>query len=276
MKDIYTFGRKPARRNYTIKDLQDLKQSGQRLTMCNPNGAEEIKACVDAGIDTLTVWDTQMELVRELAPDHFAGTAMNWGQFATKDEILHHAVECMEAGADMYFTNRSYEVVEMLSKEGIPVQVHMGLIPSLSHWAGGLRAFGRSADEAMEIYRTFKRFEDVGAFGCEIECVAEECLNALNPLTSMVTFSLGSGNAGDVIFLFMSDICGEAVDPPKHAYAFRDLKPLQQAVYDTRVEALEEFQSEVTAKKFPYAAQSVGMHQGEADKLKEALDKLPT
>ena len=274
MKDIYTFGRKAARRNYTIKDLQDLKKTGTRLTMCNPNGAEEIRACVDAGIDTLTVWDTQMELVRELAPNHFAGTAMNWGQFSTADEIMRHAVECMEAGADMYFTNRSFDIVEMLAKEGIPVQVHMGLIPSLSHWAGGLRAFGRSADEAIQIYQMFKRFEDVGAFGCEIECVAEETLNLLNPLTSMVTFSLGSGNAGDVIFLFMSDICGESLDPPKHAHAFRNLKPLHDQIYAERVAALKDFHAEVQAKNFPYAPQSIKMHKGEEDKLKEALDKL--
>lgn len=32
MKNIYTFGRKPAQRNFTVKDLQDLKGSGKRLT----------------------------------------------------------------------------------------------------------------------------------------------------------------------------------------------------------------------------------------------------
>ena len=72
------------------------------------------------------------------------------------DLARHQAA--MEAGADMYFTNRSYEVVEMLAKEGIPVQVHMGLVPSLSHWCGGLRAFGRTAEEAMQIIDSPDRF----------------------------------------------------------------------------------------------------------------------
>ncbi len=119
MKTIYTFGRRPAERNFTVADLKALKGSQTRLTMCNPANGAEIRACVEAGIDTLTVWDTQLELVRELAPTHFAGTAMNWGQFATKDEIMRHAVDCMERGADMYFTNRSFEVVEMLARERI-------------------------------------------------------------------------------------------------------------------------------------------------------------
>ena len=274
MKNIYTFGRKPAQRNYTVADLSALKGSGKRLTMCNPATEAEFKACVEADIDLLTVWDVHLEMTRQIAPTHFAGTAMNWGQFATNDEILRHAIGCMEAGADMYFTNRSFDVVEMLARESIPVQVHMGLVPSLSHWAGGLRAFGRTADEAMQILRTFKRYEGVGAIACEIECVAEDTLRLLNDRTSIVTISLGSGNAGDVIFLFMADICGEAETPPRHAHAFRDLAPLHRQLHTERVAALKEFQSEVRGLAFPYPAQSISMRDDELDKLHEALEKV--
>ena len=274
MKNIYTFGRKPAKRNYTVADLQALKGSGQRLSMCNPANDKEIQACVDAQIDTLTVWDNQMELARDIAPHHFMGTAMNWGQYATPDEILRAAIDCMERGADMYFTNRSYDIVEMLAKESIPVQTHMGLIPSLSTWCGGLRAYGRTAKEAMEIYRTFKRYEDVGCFAVEIECVAEQTLALLNDKTSIVTFSLGSGNAGDVIFLFMSDICGEEPNPPRHAHAFRNLKPLHKQIYNERVGALKEFHAEVRARNFPYQEQRISMVDGEEEKLLEQLDKV--
>ena len=274
MKNIYTFGRKPAKRNYTVADLQALKGSGQRLSMCNPANDKEIQACVDAQIDTLTVWDNQMELARDIAPHHFMGTAMNWGQYATPDEILRAAIDCMERGADMYFTNRSYDIVEMLAKESIPVQAHMGLIPSLSTWCGGLRAYGRTAKEAMEIYRTFKRYEDVGCFAVEIECVAEQTLALLNDKTSIVTFSLGSGNAGDVIFLFMSDICGEEPNPPRHAHAFRNLKPLHKQIYNERVGALKEFHAEVRARNFPYQEQRISMVDGEEEKLLEQLDKV--
>ena len=219
--------------------------------MCNPANETEIQACVDAGIDTLTLWVEHLELARDIAPHHFSGAGINWADCATPDDILRMAISCMERGADMFFTNRSFEVVEMLAKEKVPVQAHMGLVPSFSHWCGGLRAFGRTAEEAMEIYRTFKRYEDAGCFAVEIECVAEETLNLLNDKTSIVTFSLGSGNAGDVIFLFMSDICGEDPNPPKHAHAFRNLAPLHQQLYDERVAALTDFQTEVSAKKIP-------------------------
>ena len=274
MRNIYDFGRKPAQRNYTVRDLIDLKGSGKRLTMCNPANEVEIRACVDAGIDLLTVWDTQLDMARQTAPTHFQGVGITWGQFATKEEILRHAIDCMERGADMYYTNRSYDIVEILAKESIPVQVHMGLVPTISHWVGGLRAYGRTAEGAMELLRTFKRYEDVGAFACEIECVAEDTLRLLNDRTSMVTISLGSGNAGDVIFLFMADICGEAENPPRHAHAFGNLARLHEQMYAERVDALKAFQSEVTSHNFPYPGQSITMKDGELDKLNEALDKL--
>ena len=126
----------------------------------------------------------------------------------------------------------------------------------------------------MQIYRTFKRYEDAGCFAVEIECVAEETLRYLNEKTSIVTFSLGSGNAGDAIFLFMSDICGESEAPPKHAHAFGNLAPLHQKIYQERVAALKKFHTESTSMHFPYPEQSIAMHTGEEEVLLEELDKL--
>ena len=56
MKRIYDFGRAPATRNYTVRDLQDLKGSGTVLSMSNPANAAELEVCVEAGIDLLVVW----------------------------------------------------------------------------------------------------------------------------------------------------------------------------------------------------------------------------
>lgn len=244
--------------------------------MSNPKDAVEVQACIDSGIDLLVVWDSQIEEVRRVAPRHFMGVGSTWSQFGAPSEILEHAFDMMRKGGDMYYTLRSFEVMEMLSKEGIPVQSHIGLIPTFSHWCGGLRGWGRNADEAMEIYRTLKRMEDVGVFAVEAECIAEEVLQAVNDKTSIVTFSLGSGMAGDVIMSFVADICGEASEeetPPKHAYAFGDLGRLQNQMYEERIAALSAFHNEVTAKKFPYAQTCISMHPQEKDKFLEALDK---
>ena len=118
--------------------------------------------------------------------------------------------------------------------------------------------------------------EDVGVLAVEAECIAEEVLEAVNLKTSIVTFSLGSGMAGDVIMSFVADICGEASEeekPPKHAHAFGNVGRLHKQIHDERVAALSAFQSEVTIGNFPYPQTNISMHEGEKEKFMEALDK---
>ncbi|MEM6375998.1 MAG: 3-methyl-2-oxobutanoate hydroxymethyltransferase [Pseudomonadota bacterium] len=276
MKRIYDFSRKPAQRNYTLSDLQALKGTGTKLSMANPANTEELLACIEAGIDLFVVGGDQIEDVRRLAPHHFTGVGSTWAQFGSTAEILDHAFEMMRKGGDLYYTLRSFETMEALAREGIPVQSHIGLIPTFSHYCGGLRAWGRTAEEAMQIFQTLKRMEDAGVVAVEAECIAEEVLHAVNEKTSIVTFSLGSGMAGDAIFSFVADICGEASEeekPPKHAHAFGDVGRLHKQIHKERVAALNAFHNEVAAHKFPFAETNITMRSGEQEKFLEALDK---
>ena len=276
MKRIYSFARTPAVRNYTISDLQELKITGKKLTMTNPANADEIRACKDAGIDLFVVGMDQIDNVRAIAPTHFTRVGSKWAQFGSNEEILADAFEAMRRGGDMYYTLRSYEAMEMMSREGIPVQSHIGLIPTFSHYCGGLRGWGRKADEAMQIYDTLKRMEDAGVIAVEAECIAEEVLEVINKKTSIVTFSLGSGMAGDVIMSFVADVCGETSEedkPPKHAHAFGNVGRLHKQIHEERVAALGKFHKEVIAGNFPYKQTNISMLEGEKDKFLEALDK---
>jgi len=274
MKRIYDFSRNPAKRNYTIADLQALKGTDTKLSMSNPANAAELRACVEAGIDLFVVGTEQIEEVREIAPYHFTGLGSTWAQFGSTAEILDHAFDAMRRGGDLYYTLRSFETMEVLAREGIPVQSHIGLIPTFSHYCGGLRAWGRTADEAMQIFTTLKRMEDVGVVAVEAECIAEEVLAAVNLKTSNITSSLGSGRAGDAVFSFVADVCGEASEedtPPKHAHAFGNVGRLHKQIHQERVAALSQFNSEVATGAFPYPATNVSMRLGEAEKFNEAL-----
>ena len=244
--------------------------------MTNPANADEIRACKDAGIDLFVVGMDQIDNVRAIAPTHFTRVGSKWAQFGSNEEILADAFEAMRRGGDMYYTLRSYEAMEMMSREGIPVQSHIGLIPTFSHYCGGLRGWGRKADEAMQIYDTLKRMEDAGVIAVEAECIAEEVLEVINKKTSIVTFSLGSGMAGDVIMSFVADVCGETSEedkPPKHAHAFGNVGRLHKQIHEERVAALGKFHKEVIAGNFPYKQTNISMHEGEKDKFLEALDK---
>lgn len=276
MKRIYDFSRNPAKRNFTVSDLRNLKGSGRKLSMSNPANPDEIRACVEAGIDLLVVGADQMADIRRIAPHHFTGAGSSWAQFGSDDEIVAHAFETMRNGADMYYTLRSLDVMERMAREGIPVQSHIGLIPTFSHYCGGLRGWGRTAEEALKVFETLKRMEDAGVFAVEVECLAEEVLEAINTKTTVVTFSLGSGNAGDAVFSFVADVCGEASEeetPPKHAHAFGDVGRLHKQIHEERVAALGAFHREVTLGNFPYPQTNIGMHPGEKERFLEALDR---
>ena len=188
---------------------------------------------------------------------------------------MRAAVRAAEIGADAVYTPRSLRMVEMLAKEGLAVQGHLGLVPRLSTQRGGLRIVGKTANEAVELAEDFRRLENAGAYAAEVECVAAEALAAINPLTKLVTHSIGAGSAGDVIFMFLVDICGESERPPGHAKAFADLNSIRAHLAVERRRALSEYRHAVMTGAYPDAATSVSMQPDEHQKLLEALDARP-
>ena len=268
---IYTYGGKPARRNLTVADLVALKGCARLCQTC-PATEEEAAACEAAGIDVLNTSDADLPAVRAGALETFTIADLPMTAHHTSDDILRAAVKAGEAGADAVYTPRSLRVVEMLANEGLAVQGHLGLVPRLSTRHGGLRIVGKTAEEAIELAEDFRRLEDAGAFAAEVECVAVEALEAINSRTKLVTHSIGAGSGGDVIFMFLVDICGESERPPGHARAFADLRSMRARVADERRRALREYRAAVMDGSYPDAATSVPMRPNEHEKLIEALD----
>ncbi len=268
---IYTYGGKPARRNFTVADLASLKGKTRLCQTC-PATEEEAAACEEAGIDVLNTSDADLPAVRAGAPDTFIIADLPMTAHETPDDILRAAVRAAEAGADAVYTPRSLSMVEMLAREGLAVQGHLGLVPRLSTQRGGLRIVGKTAQEALELAEDFRRLEDAGAYAAEVECVAVEALGAIGPRTKLVTHSIGAGSAGDVIFMFLVDICGESERPPGHARAFADLRAIRAHLADERRRALQEYRSAVMTGTYPDAETTVSMLPNEHEKLVEALE----
>ena len=55
-------------------------------------------------------------MVREVAPNTFAGSGMAWEAHVKNDDILAAGIASMERGADFFYTNRSLDAIELLSK----------------------------------------------------------------------------------------------------------------------------------------------------------------
>lgn len=162
----------------------------------------------------------------------------------------------------------------MLAREGLSIQGHAGLIPRKSITTGGLRAMGRTADEALAILHDVRRLEDAGAIAVELECVAEEAAAAISQRTPLTTHGIGSGTGTDVIFLFTADICGDTPKLPRHAKAFGDLPTYRAALDSERRRALSAYAEAVRDGHFPDPATTIPMPREERDKFAEALARL--
>ncbi|MDC1287535.1 3-methyl-2-oxobutanoate hydroxymethyltransferase [Gammaproteobacteria bacterium] len=273
LKNIYTYGGKPAQRNLTVADF--IHDRGiRKFTSTVPGTQEEAEACAAAEIDHLSVWNTLTSVIRTGAPNTFINAALPMSQYVTRDEILRAAMRAAEAGADSVQTPRSLEIVEMLAKEGLSVQGHLGLIPRCSTQVGGLRIIGKTAQEALDLLQQFRQLEEAGAFAVEVECVASNALAEIRKHSNLVMHSIGAGSAGDVILLYLEDICGDVENPPRHARAFGDLRTIRKQLASKRIHALSAFQQAVVNGEFPGTAESVSMPENEYAELLETLDKL--
>jgi len=270
MRRIFTFGGQAVERNLTVADIRAAK--GQRkLVQVNPGNVEEAAAVTEAGMDMMICGMPQAESVRQGAPNLFLTVGVPFTEYISKDEVLRGAMKVMEMGADAVYCGRSLEIVDHLAKEDIPVMGHLGLVPRKCGWIGGLRAFGKTAEEAIDLYQQVKRLEDAGAFAVELEVVADEALAAISPKTSLITISLGSGGGGDVEYLFVEDICGDNPNPPRHGKAYGDIASLKEKVAQERIRSLKAFKDDVDAGGFPTSAQTVKMSEDEKEKMLKAF-----
>ena len=276
MKRIYTFGHEQVERNITVGDILSNKDKNLKMTQVTAANQEEAAIVANQDIDMIITGSDWYEDVRKGAPNTFITAALFAGRFITNEEILRGAFDVMMGGADSVLTPRSFDVVEMLAKEGMQVQGHVGMVPSMATKYGGIRTVGKTADEAMSILKDMKRLENAGAFGAEVECVAEDALVEIKKHTSLVINSLGSGSGGDVMFLFFEDICGETtgIKMPRHAKSWGNGKKIKEKLNTERAKAVKGFKNDVDSGNYPSSDHTVEMLPGEKDNLLEQLDNL--
>ena len=256
LKRIMTVGGVYGTRNYTIKDLRD--QKGKKtLTETVPFSIEEAAAAEEAGIDTMKVrFDPKNpELaiaIRNAAPNTFMAFSCPLIAAATKDEAVKLGYRAMEIGADAVMTQWSPEFIEAATKAGIPVQGHAGLVPRRSTWTGGLKAVGKTLDEAVWIYKQIKIFENAGAYAVEVEVIPENLLIEITKRTSLLTSSIGAGRGGDIQFLFADDILGNNGPPyVRHSKQYKNLYELKKKMQLERIDGFRKFIKEVQSGEFP-------------------------
>ena len=277
-KKVFSMTGELCLRNYTVKDIIDLKGDRQ-LTQTLPFTSNEAKAAEDAGIDLINTrfnyfkQETAIE-IRKSASKTFMSFVIPLLSVPTKDDALKHSYKAMELGADGIIFQGSLNHIEALSNAGIPVQGHIGLVPRKSTWTGGIRAVGKTIDEAKALFQNLKDLENAGAWAVECEVIPSRLMRELSSRTSLVTISIGSGNGGDVQFLFAEDILGASEGPfPRHSKQYCNLFKEAQRIQKIRVNAFKDFIDDVNSDIFPSNNFEVEVTEEFVERFCNYLDK---
>ncbi len=263
MPRILDYNGRDVIRTVTVASIIARKGAEQPLTQVTAATAAEAAAADAAGIEMVVCMSDSVAAVREGSSRVFVTAAIDFSGAVSDDDLLGTAYEALTAGADAVITARRLQAVRRIADEDIPVMGHLGFVPKKSTLYGGVRAVGKTGDEATRLWDQFRRLEDAGAFAVECEVIPERVMQEIHKRTGLATISLGSGRYADVMFLFMSDICGESARTPRHARAYGDLASLHAQVADARVEALTAYRADVIAGRYPGEAETAQIDDAE-------------
>jgi 3-methyl-2-oxobutanoate hydroxymethyltransferase len=271
MTRIFDWAARPAERLVTVAALRAAKGQSAHYAQVTADTEAEAAAAEAAGIEMVICRAVNVGAVRRASGRLFVTAALGFADAVTDDEILRTAFRALTDGADAVITARRLSVVSLLAAEDIPVMGHLGFVPRKSTWVGSVRAYGKTADEAVELYNRFRRLEEAGAFAVEAELVPAPLMAELSRRTGLVTVSLGSGPGAEVMFLFASDICGTAERQPRHARRYGDLARLYRQIETERVTALSSFRADVRSGGFPGVGETAGLPAGVLEELHQRL-----
>ena len=267
---------RPAKK-YSIYDLRQLK--GKRcLIHVHVKSPEEAAAAEAAGIDLLSCsFDSpesqaRLPLLAAAAPRSFLSGATPHG-IASPEEGIRIGFRALELGASSVYCSASPSIIEAMAREGIPVVGHLGMVPRHATWTN-VRAIGKTANEAAQLYTRMKRLESAGAYAAELELVPHALASFLCKKTSLLLMSLGSGSGCDSQFLFSDDILGDYEERlPRHAKAYRNFLREYQRLQEERIAAFREYAEEVRTGRFPEDRHLVGIEEAELARAIEMIER---
>jgi 3-methyl-2-oxobutanoate hydroxymethyltransferase len=276
-----------SRQRTTIWHLQKMKDEGKLISMvgtahCDPLW---VAACERAGINLVRYTApaesseqreqnmySQTRLIRKMAPNICLNAVMQSSSYADKYTAVKVAGMLVSDGADsvlpMGVTN---DTLKYMSDNLIPVFGHVGC---LSGWQsglfGGYRRVGKTAEEAMEVFRMAYEYQENGMVGMTIEMSAREVTDAIAKRLRVPVIQVAAGGAADGSELVIFDLLGfqPVSTMPKHAKYYR-------SYFEDGIKAFAEFDADVKSKAYPAEEHGWGMDAQECEKFMNLLEKHP-
>lgn len=223
----------PTRKPITLSTLAQMKREREKFTVLTAYDASFAALMEAAGVEVLLVGDSlgmviqgQRATVPVTMDDMVYHTRivargcqtallmadMPFASYATVDQAVRNAARLMqEGGAQMVkLEGGAYlaETVRQLSRNGIPVCAHLGLLPQSVHKLGGYKVQGREETAAQQILDEALTLQEAGADVALVECIPAALAARLTAALDIPLIGIGAGPDCDAQVLVCYDMLG--------------------------------------------------------------------
>ena len=258
----------------TIKNLKEMKESGEKIACLTSYDASFAKIQDEAGIDLLLVGDSlgmvlqggdntlkvsisdmiyHSKLVSNVAKRAVIVTDMPFMSYSTPPQALGNAARLIsEGGAHVVKIeggSELSEVVNLLSQHGIPVCGHLGLTPQSIHKIGGLGVQAATDKTAKELEKDAISLQEAGASCLVLECIPSLVAERVTKLLEIPVIGIGAGSKCDGQVLVLYDILGLTSKQPKFSKNFLSGE-------DSISDAIKKYVKHVKNNSFPKESNS--------------------
>jgi len=133
------------------------------------------------------------------------------------------------------------KIIRYLTKKGIPVMGHVGLLPQSSN---NFKTRGKNFFQKKQIFEDAMAVSNSGAFAIVIECVVESLAKKITKSVSIPTIGIGASIHCDGQILVTDDMIGLSDFSPKFVKQYSNLKKIIE-------KSVKNYSRDVKLKRFP-------------------------
>lgn len=253
------------------KTIRDIKaQKGKSKLVCLTAYAAPHARILDAHVDILLVGDSlgmvlygmesTLAVTLPMMIQHAAAVVrgsqaalviadMPFGTYQeSKSKAFRNAAKLMaQSGCQAVKLEGGIEMAEtvaFLTKRGVPVMGHLGLLPQSVHAQGGYRTHGKTEAEAEQLVQAARALEQAGAFALVLEGMSEQAARAITGQVGIPTIGIGASAQCDGQVLVTEDMAGLFEHTPSFVQQYGNLRGELD-------KAAKAFAAEVREGKFP-------------------------
>ncbi len=255
----------------TTHTLQEMKRSGEKITMLTSYDYSLARLVDAAGIDVILVGDSASNVMAgnettvPITLEHMIYHAqcvingvdralvvvdMPFGTYQGDSKTaLDSAIRIMkESGGHAVKLEGGSEVVESVKRiqqAGIPVMGHLGLTPQSIYKFGTYSVRAKEQDEAAKLLEDAKALQDAGCFSIVFEKIPAELAKKVSENLTIPTIGIGAGVDCDGQVLVLHDMLGITKDfSPRFLRRYADLG-------ETIDGAVKQYIEDVRSQEFP-------------------------